>query len=496
MQATFHSVQQIKEFKKAFQSNAGGETDILSLTDGQALSMVSLEETMVQMVQSQEAYKFLNKMERRPVRNVVSIYNVLSGYGDNGEDSFVDDIENAQIKDVEIDRERAVVSFLAEGYKVAKGLQEEETVEDPEQVQRMGATMRILNTLAHSNWYGDKTIKKKGYNGFIKTTEANGTIYDCEGKFPSISLFKEIATEVQINSGTGKIIGGIADSAWMPLAVKNALDNFYIENGDFLLAPPGTNPNTNIGYNIPALNGAPLKNGVLKFETDLTMNRYAQGVPLVRNPAWASNRSLPKYVEGKTHTESPDTPAITAVNTGVAVAGSKWNAADILDKTNTAAQVGYRVVAGNDKGRSIASAPVLSTGVLVAGEAVDITITPAVTGQAATYFEIYRETYPGSGNYKYVTSVENTGSPTVYQDLNAWRPGTDCIVIGQFDSIPNSMQRTYAMYELLPLVNTKFPQTVANMRGISGMVEFYGGLIINAPLKFYTLKNIPVNGLV
>jgi hypothetical protein len=309
-----------------------------------------------------------------------------------------------------------------------------------------------------------------------------------------MSTLKEIATSIQINSGTGKIIGGIADTAWMPLAIKNALDNYYLANGEFLLAPPGTNPNTNIGYNIPALNGAPLKNGKLNFETDLIMNRYAQGVPLIRNNAWKTNRTLPKYVEGKTHIDAPDTPTFTAINTGVTVMKSKWNAADLLNKNNVAAQVGYRVVAGNDKGRSVASAPVLSSTVLVLEHAVDLSITPAGTGKPATFFEIYRETFPGSGDYKFVISVENTGTPTVYQDKNDWRPGTDCMVIGQFDSIPNSMQRTYAMYELLPLVNTKFPQTIANMRGISGMVEYDGGLIINAPLKFFTIKNIPVNG--
>lgn len=492
MMNTFTSVKQIQEFKKAFQANAGGETDILKLTDGQALSMVSLEETMVSMVQSEESFRFLRMMERRPVKNVVSAYNVLSGYGDNGEDSFVDDIENAQIRQVEIEKEKGVVSFLAEAYQISKGLQEEETVEDPEQVQLLGATMRILSTLASSNWYGNKQIKKKGFNGFVKTCELSGNMYDAEGSFPAISLFKDLATEVQIKSSTGKIIGGLADTAWMPLALKNVLDNFYIANGDFLLAPPGTNPNTNIGYNIPALNGAPLKNGRLNFETDLPMNRYAQGVPLIRNPAWASNRSLPKYIEGKTSPTAPDTPTITVTNTGVAVAGSKWKAADILDKTNVASKVAYRVLAGNDTGRSVACAAVLSSAVLTAGHAVSISITPALTGFAATYFAIYRETVPGNGIFKIVTEVENTGSPTVYQDINSWRPGTDVIMIGQFESIPNSMQRTYAMYELLPLVNTKFPVTVANQRNISGMVEYYGGLIINAPLKFFCIKNVPV----
>ncbi|MCB1177521.1 MAG: hypothetical protein KDK36_08090, partial [Leptospiraceae bacterium] len=353
-------------------------------------------------------------------------------------------------------------------------------------------TIRIMNTLATSNWYGNKDIKTKGYDGFVKTCERKGNIYDAEGSFPSISLFKEIATEIQIRSNTGKIIGGIADTAWMPLAVKNKLDNFYIENGDFLLAPNGTAANTNFGYNIPALNGAPLKNGILNFETDLPMNRYAQGVPLVRNPAYAGNKSLAQYIEGKTHANAPDTPSITVTVVAAPVAGSKWNAADVLDEANAASVVKYRVLAGNDKGRSIACAEVASNLVVPAGGAIDVSITPAGTGQAATYFAIYRETKPGNGKFRLVTEVVNSGSPTVYQDVNEWRPGTDCIVIGQFDSQPNTLQRTYALYELLPMVNTKFPLSVANMRGLAGMVEYYGALIINAPMKFYTIKNIPV----
>lgn len=490
--ATFTTISQLREFKKAFEANSQGVTDVQSLSDGRALSMVGVENTMVSMTATQEALKFLNKMERKPVNNVVSMFNILEGYGDNGEGSFVSEMANAQLKDAEITRERAVIKFMAEAYRVSKVLSEETTIEDPELVQMNASIMRILFSAANDIWYGDESINPYSWNGFYKTAELAGNVVDAEGEVPAISLFKELATEIQISTSIGKIIGGLADTAYMPLAIKAVIENYFVNSKEFVIpsnAPQGNY--ANIGYFIPGLIGAPLKDGKLQFETDLPMRNYNKGVPTVRNPAWISNHALPKYIEGKTHELAPDPCTFTATNTGATISGSKWKSGDVVDVNAAASKVGYRVVAGNEYGRSQASVIVLSSANLVAGHGVNLSITPAATGEPTTYFEIYRETTPGNGDYKFVTKVKNIGSPTAYQDINNYRPGTDIIVMGQFDSQPNSMQRTYAMYELLPMVQTKFPQTVANQRTLNGMVEWYASLVINAPKKFWVIKNVP-----
>lgn len=473
---TFQSIDSLKEFAKSYSSNSSGVTDLTALTDGAALTMHNIDEMMILTAQDTNDYKFLNTMFYKDTKSTLNIYARILDWGGNGDFSFLGESDDAEFKDVIIDRISKNVAFLAEGYAISKVLDISNTGSfDPEAIQVEGAVNRIMRTLAYKNWYGNKAINSLEFSGFATELIDQGQVYDARGGFPAIADLKELTIEV-------RQAWGMVNDFWLHPASKQVLDNYYVGSKEFVI--PNT-PNPNIGFNIPGMYGAELQNDRLEFKTDMWLNRHQVELPTYRD---ANNAK----VSGKTNEKAPDAPSAIAVVTGV-VAGSKWSANDIKNSAGAAAKTNYKIVACNRYGRSATSATVETDAVLVALASVTVTITPAGSGQAATYFEIFRENIPSSGKFYLTERIVKAGTPTtVYTDMNEWRPGCSDGVIGDFNSrSPLDKTRTYQFLRMLPMVQTKFPPNAVYQRKYAGMVEFYGALAILQPRRFWFIKNLP-----
>ncbi|EMO26470.1 hypothetical protein LEP1GSC170_0270, partial [Leptospira interrogans serovar Bataviae str. HAI135] len=201
-------------------------------------------------------------------------------------------------------------------------------------------------------------------------------------------------------------------------------------------------------------------------------------------------------IPGKTHAKAPDQPTATAVISGGSIFGSKWKPADIKDSSNSDSAISYRIVACNRYGRSAASSIVTTPGVMVKGRSIVLTITPAGSGEVADYYQIFRETRPGNGDFRLTERIGKSGGmTTVYSDVNEWIPGCTEGVIGDFNAqSPLDQTRTYQMLRMLPMLQTKFaPNNAVYQRKLAGMVEFYGGLAVLQPYRFYLIKNLPTS---
>lgn len=477
MTPSFGTLEEIRTFMKSFNANSDGITDVTALTNGQALTMHNLDEEMVLLAQDSNAYNFLNTMFYKDTKSTLNVFGQILDWGGNGDFSFVGEVDDAEFKDVTIKRISKTVSFLAEGYAISKVLDIQDTGSyDPEAIQVQGAINRIMQTLAYSTWYAEKAVNSLEFDGFVTELKNAGQVFDARGGFPDIKLIKELCVNIRTQFG-------MANEFWLHDGCKNVLDTYYTEAKEFFAQPNNGQPT--IGYNIPGLVGAPLKDNRLDFKTDLWMNRHLIELPSYRDAN--GNKVL-----GKTNTNAPDAPSASAAVSGGATAGSAWLATDTKNSSGVDAAVNYKVVAVNKSGRSAASA-VVTSGTMSAGKSITLTITPAGTGIAALYFQIFRETFPGSGDYRLTERVVKSGSPTTtYVDLNLWRPGCTEGVVGDFNSHSALDQtRTYQMLRMLPLLQTKFSPNAVYQRKLAGMVEWYGGLAVLQPKRFYLIKNLP-----
>ncbi|WCL51515.1 hypothetical protein [Leptospira sp. GIMC2001] len=476
---TFTNFKELKEFAKSFNANSEGITDLTALTNGEALTMHSLDETMVLMAQDTHDYKFMNTMFMKDTKSTLNIFGRIVDWGDNGDPSFVGETDDAEFKDVVIDRIARSVSFLAEGYAISKVLDVSNTGNyDPEAISVQGAINRVMRTIAYSTWYGNKAINSLEFPGFVQELVDASQVLDARGDVPKISALKELTVEV-------RTAWGLTNEFWMHPHVKSVIDNYYVGAKEFVV-PPGGNPT--VGYNIPGLIGADIKNERLEFKTDMWLNRHQIGLPKYRD----ANNVL---VEGKTNPKAPDAPAATAIVSGGPIAGSKWKTQDSKNLANVNAQIKYHIIACNRYGRSAKSTVVTSDAAMESGKSITLTITPAGTGEVATYFQIFRENYPGSGKFYLTERIAKASSPTtVHADLNEWIPGCSEAIIGDFNSTSALDQsRTYQFLRMLPMVQTKFAPSAVYQRKLAGMVEFYGALALLQPKRFWLLKNMPTS---
>ncbi|EMJ56530.1 hypothetical protein [Leptospira interrogans] len=478
--ATFTDIKSLTEFTKTFNANSQGITDVAALTNGAATTIHSLDEEMVLFAQSSDDYKFLNTMHYKDTKSTLNVYGRILDWGGNGDFSFVGEADDAEFKDVTIDRIANLVSYLAEGYAVSKVLDMSDTGSfDPEAIQVEGAINRIMQTIAYSIWYGNKGINGLEFSGFVTELVKAGQVYDAQGGFPDLKSIKELAVNIRTHFG-------FVNEFWLHDSVKNVLDNYYVGAKEFIAQPSNGDPS--IGYNIPSLIGAPLRNNKLDFKTDLWINRHLVPLPTYRD---ANGVKTP----GKTNPKAPDQPTATAVVSGGSIFGSKWKFSDIKDRSNADSAISYKIVACNRYGRSAASATVTTPSNMVKGRSIILTITPAGSGEVADYYQIFRESQPGNGDFRLTERIaKSSGATTVYSDVNEWIPGCTEGVMGDFNAqSPLNQTRTYQMFRMLPMLQTKFPPNAVYQRKLAGMVEFYGGLAVLQPYRFYLVKNLPTS---
>jgi hypothetical protein len=272
----------------------------------------------------------------------------------------------------------------------------------------------------------------------------------------------------------------VPNQFWMPIPTKNLFDNYYFQTGQTTVFQNATqNPkNVMLSNIVPGFLASEALNGMVNFETERFMDTSGVGVPKIPNPADPT-----QLIEGQ-YASAPQPPAITVAAVAPSVPGSLWAAGD-------AGTYAYRVAALNGQA-SIACAP--ASDAVLANGAITITITPAIGGNNADSFAIFRETAPGNGDFKLMKRIPRTVGPTtVYTDLNDDIPGTGIGVMGDFNATSTTDEsRTYILSELLPPLKTLFPEGVNGLRTRTGMVEHYVVPQIFTPERFILLKNLPV----
>jgi hypothetical protein len=474
------SFEEILSIRKAFEANTanGGASPFVSGESGAVLSRQFLDATFIAMVSTDASFRWMKSVPKRDVTQVLAEYNLYQSHGGGWwHSSSVGQSQEPRFKDAILKRMYDEVAYYREGFQFNKVIEQIQNVQDPEIVQGNSALRRMTEDMSRKHFFGNRSHNPYEHNGFFsKLMNDNDLMSDARGKLPESGEIKAQTARIQSREF------GLANKAWMHTQTKILYDqNFETLGKQFVWQNQSQNPGAVSMGNIidGILDGSSYGNKLL-FETDLWIDRHNWSIPRIYNEATST------FVEGKTGEGAPETPAVALNVLAGPVPGSKFVPTD-------AGAYKYRVLAGNFFDYSVATAE--DSVNIPSGGAVEITITPAVSGNRAEEFVIFRSTEAGSNVIRYMDKVKRANSGnTVYIDKNDWIPGTTIMIVGDFNSRSTSDEtRTFVMSELLPPFKTLFPYGSGGkfvMR--HGIVEAYNILQIFNERKFHVWKNIPV----
>lgn len=479
-----YSLDQVIEIRKSFEANtaSGGASPFISGESGSVLSRQFLDQTFVAMVSTENSFRFLKNVPKRDTKQVIAEYNIYRSHGGGWyRNAYTGQSGEPSFQDAVLRRTYDEVAYLREGFSFNKVSEQIDGTADPEVVQGNSGLRRMTESMVRGFFFGSKAHNPYEQTGFwakLKASDANGLTIDARGQLPEAGLIKEHTAQIATEEF------GLANKMWMHNQTKTLYDQNYDVLGKTIVwQNQSQNPGAvSIGNIIDGILDGNALNGKTLFETDLWLDRHNWDVPKIWNPATQT------YVEGATDITAPNMPSIALAVVPGAVPGSKFSASD-------AGTYQYRVCAGNFSHQSQATA--ISSVNVNPTDAVTITITPAVAGELATEFTIFRSRKANDNVIRYMDRVKRAvGLTTTYTDLNELLPGTTIMILGDFNSRSNTDEtRTHVLTELLPPFKTVFPYGAGGKFVMRfGMVEAYNVMQIMAERKFRVFYNVPVIG--
>jgi hypothetical protein len=464
----------VKNLIKALQAQEG-VTDIADLQDGGALQVQSLETQLAMLTFQEKHLKFYKDIGVVKAYSTLEEYSTQDGYGTEG--GFVGQLENPEEDDADINREFAVVKYIRGLWRVSDVLGFTKTISNAEVIQVQAAMMRTLRTLERTLFFGDSDKIPQSFDGLERTILTKGSSYqviDLRGAQITEANMKLAAEIISSNYGT-------PTTMYNSLSVQTTIDQILgnTTNQRLNIEQLGGNGKMALGSSVSEMRTA---FGNFEIKPDIFINPESQGVPTIKNPA---NKSA--IIEGATSTKAPATPTFSIAVNAPTVAGSKWKTSG--DGGAIAGAYKYRVAAINQYGKSAAA--VAQTSTVAANGALTLSITPGAGAYAATAYEIYRETAPGSGIIKLLTIVKADASPKTHQDLNDDLSGTSKSFL--VDNTTLGDLRTMALSQLAPMHKVNYAK-IGPYRW--GTVNMYAVPKWYSPQRFVLFKNVGVQALV
>lgn len=468
------SLQQTQDLMKAITANSAGITDVTQLYGGGALSVQSLEKTLVRlcfMEKHAKLYKEL-KMSAMKATNTSEEYSLNDGYGQGG--GWVTEMENPEAGDPSLRRRTELVKYAREIWRTSDVITYTNQLSPAVAESQQGAMMRLIRTVNTSLYFGNDGIVPTEINGLLTHVERGATadhIFDMRGSALGETHLKQASELIYSNMGD-------PSKLFISPSVQTSIDGLYTgaANGQRFIQNAGSPQLDGVaaGYSVKKLITS---FGTFDFETDIFLSKERWTVPVRRTPTAGGT-----IVEGATSDKAPGTPAIAASLTGAPVTGSKWVGTGY---SPAGVAYGYRVSSRNMYGLSRASAAATATP--VAGQGVILTITESENPNVTTGYRIFREAVSGSGKYYFVKDIAYTGSVQQFIDLNEDLPGTGIAFL--IDNTYSGPNRVMSIGELAP-IHSKEYAPIAPYRW--GAINYYINLKVYAPMKIVVFKNILV----
>lgn len=439
------NVETLQELTKALEAGSG--IDPAGFGTGRALIPESLENTLVNVLWSQDEARLFQRIKKQPIQSPVHQWNKRSAVG--GRDGAWVPEGGASIEaDQTIDRVYATAKYLQTLRKATLQATLSNMIENAMTVEQNAGALWIIREVEKAMFYGNDTFFPEQPKGIKQ--QATSNVLDARGASADSATVEKL-----INDGSRQIRDqyGKATTMMVSTIVMQDVQNLLKDRIRF---SGGENLGTGIFREYPT----PFGN--LELVDDV----------FIKEGTTPSASSLTSQRPG----------AITINSSTAAGTGSQFAAADAGDYY-------YRIAGVNRYGEG----PSTATGTAVtvaAGE--EVTFDVDAASPAPTAYALYRSQKDASnaddcrfvGYFAY-----GTGSGDTFDDVNANLPGTSDIFILTMDQVYDAIE----WFQFLPLM--KFDLYPTNEAVYPFLMLLFGALALKKEEQHAYIKNVAPSGL-
>lgn len=449
------SAADVAELNKALNTGAYAQANgVAGQTNGAALQVESLENSLKVLTYSDKHVKFWKKIAKTPAYSTVEEYNQLVSYGSNS-GGFVPEGVLPETDDSEYRRQASFVKFLGTTREVTHPMTLVRSAHgDVIARENQNGILWLMKQLEHGLFWGNSKLAAPGkegvqFDGLNQMIDAENT-YDCKG---------QDLKDTDINYGAQMIIEnyGTPTDLYLPFEVLANFSNEYFPKERVIMPTQGAGYQAGLVVNKFQTHG-----GAVDFQPDLFLQK-----------------TKPLNTTGTGGTKAPTAPGTVEV-----ALDSKTNAEFAKSGAGT---YSYSVTACNRFGESVPTAcsvdVALTSSDLAKG--VKITITnPSSMVVAPEYFKVYRTEAGGTQKYCIMevpaASVAASGVTEV-TDMNTTMPNTYTAFMGEFTP------EVIAFKQLAPIMKMDLALLGPAYRW---MILLYGVPQLYAPKKWMKFTNI------
>jgi hypothetical protein len=433
---------------KALQAGTG--VDAGSFTGGRALIPESLDQTLVNILFSQDEARLFQRLKKQPVKSPVHQWDQRTGVGsDDG--AWVPEAGDAVESDQDIARKYITMKYLQTLRKVSLQASISNMIEDAIALEKNAGTLWLIRNVEKALFKGDSASFPQQPDGLDALIPASNVI-DLRGADATSDTFEDAVVEatriIRNNYGKGSLL---LASTYVTADIQKLLR-------DRMRVPAGEN---NFGQAI-------FKNYVTPF-----------GTPEVLDDIFVT--------EGG----APSASALTSQSPGALSAPTATHPSDSSSKV-TAAEAGtyyYKLVPVNryGEGAAVASNPASLT--LAAGEIARFAV--ADTSPAETAYRIYRSKKGASSaaDVRYVKTVARSGASQNVDDTFDDMAGTSSVYILTMDTIYDAIE----WVQFLPMMKFDLYPTTSAVYPF--LMLLFGALALKKPVQHVRIKNVSPNAL-
>ncbi len=427
---------------KALQAGTG--VDAGAFTGGRALIPESLEQTLVNILHTQDEAVLFKALKKTTIKSPVHQWDERSEVGaDDG--AWVPEGGDSVEADQTIARKYITMKYLQTLRKLTLQAQISNMIEDAMALEKNAGTLWLIRNIEKGLIYGNSDYVAEQPNGLIKLIPTSNVV-DMRGGDATSGSFEDVINE------SCRIIRESYGKASLMLTSTMVMQDVQKLLRDRIRFEAGRTEGTSVFSKYPTPFGTPeLKEDIFVKEGDV--------------PAASSLSS-----------QRPGAPTIGSVTTPTGGADSKFAAGD-------AGQYVYKIVAVNRYGDSVATAEEIVAGV-VAGDKVVIPVTEG--SPVGTAYKVYRSKLAGATGavVKYAFTVKHTGSPMDVEDYNSFLPGCSDSFILTMTSLYDAIEWA----QFLPMM--KFDLYPTNAAVIPFLMLLFGALALKKPVQHIRIKNI------
>jgi hypothetical protein len=443
------NVQVLQDLTKALEAGAG--VDAGSMSGGRALIPESLENTLVNVLWSQDEARLFQRIKKQSIPSPVHQWNKRTAVG-AFDGAWVPEGGSSVEADQTIARVYKQAKYLQTLRKATLQATLSNMIENAMTIEQNAGALWIIRQVEHALFYGNSAYVDEEPDGLLAQITDSDNILDVRGASADSATFEtkmsESARVIRDNYGKGSLM--LTSTMVMQDVQTLIRDRIRFGAG-------------NAGAGTAIFNKFPTPFGELELLDDVFIKEGSDPAP----SALAGAPVVP--------TES------SAPGTG-GTANSQWAAADI-------GAYFWVVEAINKYGASPEFA--MTTFTPAAGNSVTMTVGHATT---ATAIKVYRSKKGGpAADAKYMRTVAvanpGTDTTTVVLDVNADLPGTSQVFILTMDQLYDAIE----FFQFLPML--KFDLYPTNQAVYPFLMLLFGALGLKKQEQHAYIKNVSPSNL-